>query len=60
MTKRLIFFAIGAAGVVALLAVLDLSLKFPFGGYSLFLDISFLVAAAIVLFLGWDTYRENR
>jgi hypothetical protein len=60
MTKRLIFFAIGAAAVVALLAVLDLSLKFPFGGYSLAMDIMYLIAAAIVLFMGWDTYRENR
>jgi hypothetical protein len=60
MTKKLIFFAIGAAGVVALLAVLDLSLKFPFGGYSMVMDILYLVAAAVVLFMGWDTWRENR
>jgi hypothetical protein len=60
MTKKLIFFAMGAAGVVALLSVLDLSLHFPFGGYSLTMDILYLVAAAIVLFMGWETYRENR
>lgn len=60
MTKKMIFGAMGAAGLVALLAVLDLSLSFPYGGYSLAMDIMFLVAAAIVLFMGWDTYRENR
>jgi hypothetical protein len=42
------------------LAVLDLALKVPFGGYSLTMDILYLVAAAIVLFMAWETYRENR
>lgn len=60
MTKKMIFGAMGAAGLVALLSVLDLSLKFPYGGYSLAMDVLFLVAAAIVLFMGWETYRENR
>ncbi len=60
MTKKLIFSAMGAAGLVALLSILDLSLKVPFGGYSMAMDILYLVAAAIVLFMGWETYRENR
>ncbi len=60
MDKKLIYGAMGAAGLVALLALLDLSLKVPFGGYSTVMDILYLVAAAIVLFMGWETYRENR
>lgn len=60
MTKKLIFGSVGVAGVVALLAILDLSLKVPFGGYSMTMDILYLVAAAIVLYMGWETYRENR
>jgi hypothetical protein len=60
MAKKLIYGAMGAAGLVALLAILDLSLKVPFGGYSMAMDILYLVAAAIVLYMGWDTYRENR
>jgi hypothetical protein len=60
MAKKLIYGAMGAAGLVALLAILDLSLKVPFGGYSMTMDILYLVAAAIVLFMGWETYRENR
>ncbi len=60
MTKKLIFGSIGAAGLVALVSILDLSLKFPFGGYSLVMDILYLIAAAIVLYMGWETYRENR
>ena len=49
-----------AAGLVAVLSILDLSLKFPFAGYSLTLDILLLVASAIVGYLSWETYRENR
>ena len=60
MTKKLIFGAMGAAGLVALLSILDLALKVPFNGYSMTMDILYLVAAALVLFMGWETYRENR
>ena len=60
MTKKLIFGSMAAAGVVALLSTLDLALKVPFGGYSLTMDILYLVAAAIILFMCWESYRENR
>ena len=50
----------GIAGLVALLSILDLSLNFPFAGYSLPLDIMLLVASAIIGYLSWETYRENR
>lgn len=60
MPKKMIFVSIGAAALVALLSVLDLSVKFPFGGYSLPMDILYLIASAIVLFMGWETLRENR
>lgn len=60
MTKNMIFGSIAAAGLVALLAILDLVLKFPFAGYSTVTDILFLVGAIVVLYMGWDTYRENR
>jgi hypothetical protein len=49
-----------AAGVVAALAILDLALEVPFGRYSVTMDILYLVAAAIVLYMAWETYRENR
>ncbi len=60
MTKKLIFGSMGAAGIIALLSILDLSVKIPFGGYSMTMDILYLVAALIVLFMGWESYRENR
>ena len=49
-----------AAGIVVLLSTLDLALKIPFGGYSLTMDILYIVAAAIIFFMCWESYRENR
>lgn len=59
MIKKMIFASMGAAGLVALLSILDLSVKFPFAGYSLALDIIFLITSAIIGYLGWEAYREN-
>ena len=58
MTKNMIFGSVAAAGLVMLISILDLTLKFPFGGYSMTTDILFLLGAAIVLYMGWETYRE--
>ncbi|MBI3861622.1 MAG: hypothetical protein HY290_06975 [Planctomycetia bacterium] len=60
MIKKMVFGSMGVAGLVALLSILDLSVNFPFAGYSLTLDIMLLVASAIVGYLSWETYRENR
>lgn len=59
MIKTMIFASVGVAGMVALLSILDLSVKFPFAGYSLALDIIFLITSAIIGYLGWDAYREK-
>jgi len=60
MTKNMIFGSVGAAGLVALLSILDMAVKVPFGGYSLLTDILFLVGSLIVLYMGWESYRENQ
>lgn len=60
MAKKMIFASLGVAGLVALLSILDLTVKFPFAGYSLLLDICFLISSAIIGYLGWDAYRDNR
>lgn len=57
MQKRLLYVAMGVAGVMALLSLLDLVLGAPFGGH-LELDIPFLIASGIILYMSWDTYRE--
>jgi hypothetical protein len=58
--KKVVIGSMAAAGIVALLSVLDLVLKIPFAGYSIVMDILFLLAAAIVIYLGWDSYKDLR
>lgn len=58
MTKKMIFGSMGAAGLVALACIADLAVKTPFGGYSMTMDIMFLIAAGIIIYMGYDTYRE--
>ena len=60
MSKNMIFGSMAAAGVVALLSILDMVLKIPCGGGFLVMDILYLLAAGIVLYLGWDAYRDNQ
>ncbi len=49
--------------VVAILLVLVFGLdvtplSFPFGGASTFMDVGFIIAAAILGYLSWSTLRE--
>lgn len=60
MAKNMIYGSAGAAGLVALLSVLDMTIKVPFGGYSLTTDILFLIGSLTVLYMSWETYRENQ
>lgn len=59
MTKKMIFASMGAAGLVALAAIADLVVKVPFGGYSMVMDILYVLAAGIVLYMGYDTYKDQ-
>ncbi len=55
--KLLVQLSMGAAGLVALITILDLALGIPFGRATVF-DILFAISAALVLYLGWESYRE--
>ncbi len=57
LPKNMIFASFGAAGLVSLLAIMDIATKFPFAG-SLIMDILFLLSAAIVGYLAWDAYKD--
>jgi hypothetical protein len=62
-SKNLIFGSLSVAGVVALLAVIDLVLSDPFSGgarstMTMVMDILFILSSAIVAYLGWDAYRD--
>ncbi|MDB5391968.1 MAG: hypothetical protein JWM11_7614 [Planctomycetaceae bacterium] len=55
--KLLVQLSMAAAGAVALATILDLALGIPFGRAMIF-DIMFIITAAVVLYLGWESYRE--
>ena len=55
--KALVQVSMAAAGAVAFATVLDMALGIPFGRAMLF-DILFIISAAMVLYLGWESYRE--
>ena len=59
MAKNVIIGSMGVAGLVALLALLDLILGIPFQG-QMIMDIMFILGAAMVGYMGWDSYRDLR
>jgi hypothetical protein len=57
--KLLCYGAMGAAGLVALIFLLDIVAQI-FGGQSIVLDVLFILGAAFVLWQGFETSRELR
>ena len=57
--KLLCYTAMGIAGVIALLFLLDIVAQ-VFGGQSMVLDIMFILGSAFVLWQGFETARELR
>jgi hypothetical protein len=47
-----------ASGLVAVTSVVDLILKIPYSGMMVF-DILFLLSAAIVIYMGYETLKES-
>jgi hypothetical protein len=60
MEKKLCIASMSVAGLLLLLFVLDLIVKFPFGGPPTFtvIDIVGLIAGAILLYLSWNALRD--
>jgi hypothetical protein len=62
MEKWLCLVAMGVAGIFLLVYGLDLALPSayaPFGKAAIVQDILFVVAAALVLWQGYETWREQ-
>lgn len=60
MEKWMCWSAMAVSGVLLLLFILDVTIKFPFGGLNAVVDIISAVACAIVLYLAWDAYSDLR
>ncbi len=58
MEKWFCWGAMGVAGLLLLLFVLDLVMGIPFGGIWKGVDIVFIVASALVLYLAFDAFRD--
>ena len=59
-SKTLLRVSAVVAGLVAVAAILDLALGFPFAGYNTVMDICFLIGALIVIYLAWDAWKDLR
>lgn len=55
--KKMLFGSMGVAGVVGILALVDIIAGFPFAG-QVMLDVMFILSAALVGYMGFDTYKE--
>ena len=60
MEKWLCLTSMAIAGIVLIAFVLDLVLKLPFGGLSITVDIVTILAAGLIGYLGWESFREQR
>ena len=60
MEKWLCWAAMGVSGLFLLLFLLDLIIKIPFGGLSKVVDVLALISCGVVLYLGWDAFRDWR
>jgi hypothetical protein len=58
MERWLCWGSMGVAGLLLLLFVLDLVIKVPFGGMGLMVDIFGILASGLVLYLGYDAFRD--
>jgi hypothetical protein len=60
MEKWLCWGSMGVSGFLLFLFLLDLLLKFPFGGLSVVVDILGILSCAAVCYLAWDAFKDVR
>ena len=60
MEKWLCWAAMGVSGGLLVLFLLDFVIQIPFGGLNPLVNILSIIACALVLFLGWDAFRDLR
>ena len=57
--RNVVFGSMGVAGLMALASILDMVLGIPFQG-QMVLDIMFILAAGIVIYMGIDCLKDQR
>jgi hypothetical protein len=58
MEKWLCWGSMGVSGSLLLLFLLDLFLKFPFGGLSKLIDVLGILACGMVLYMSWNAFQD--
>ena len=58
MPKILAIASMSVSGLILLLFLLDLATTFPFKRPHVLMEVFFSLGAAIVVYLGWEVYRE--
>ena len=56
-SKRMVIGSMGVAALVSVLSVLDMVMGIPFSK-QIAMDVMFLIAALIVLYLGYDAFQD--
>jgi len=59
MPKALCIFGVIASALVLLVFGVDLATKLTFGGASRVMDVAFILFAALLGYLSWQTMREQ-
>lgn len=59
MPKALCFLALVVAVLLLIMFGLDVAMGMPFSGHSKAMDIGFIIASAVLGYLGWSTLREQ-
>jgi hypothetical protein len=60
MEKWMSLATTAVSGLLLLVFAMDLTMRIPFGGLSPMVDILSIVAAALVAYLGWESFREQK
>jgi hypothetical protein len=55
--KKMLIASMAVSGIVALLAIADIAVGFPFA-QSVMMDILFVLSAALVIYMGWDALKD--
>ena len=59
MPKVLCIIGMVVAGLLTVVFAADAASGYPFGGYSLLMDITMIVCSLILGYLGWATWRQQ-
>ncbi len=60
MEKWLCLSAMGISGLLLVLFILDLAIGMPFGGHWKLVKILGVVSCGLILYMGWDAFKDWR